>query len=117
MATHWVSSTFTARGHRDFPRIVWTTHDHIENQIATHEITASEAVVLNPNTRKSPQRSQKAEGRWSACAHEVDPCQQSPSVSETHEHKHLGREGDLPALGPLYMTFFVILLWQATVWK
>ena len=117
MATHWVSSTFTARGHRDFPRIVWTTHDHVKNQIATHEITASEAVVLNPNTRKSPQRSQKAEGRWSACAHEVDPCQQCPFGQRGARAKHSARQGHLPALGPLYMTLFVMLLWQATVWK
>ena len=85
MATHWVSSTFTARGHRDFPRIVWTTHDHVKNQIATHEITASEAVVLNPNTRKSPQRSQKAEEAGRLERTKLIPVSNAPSVSETRE--------------------------------
>ena len=85
MATHWVSSTFTARGHRDFPRIVWTTHDHVKNQIATHEITASEAVVLNPNTRKSPQRSQKQKAAGRLVRTKLIPVSNATSVSETRE--------------------------------
>jgi len=99
------------------PRAVWKTHDHVEDQVAAHEITASEAVVLNPNTRKSPQRPQKQKAAGRLVRTKLIPVSNAPSVSETHEHKHLGGEGDLPALGPLYMTFFVMLLWQATVWK